>query len=102
MIDCILNELWESRHDKDILFLSIIEGYRIMKNNDDIYYMKDNDILIQYDQYVKIAYINSRLLWWVFEKKYKLTYNETSELFKNLLATHLELEHSRVFNCNYI
>lgn len=96
----ILDELWETRHQKDVLFLSIIEGYNIIKESkeyiDRIFYMKAEHMLIDHDLKRKHTYINYELLWSVFESKFSLNYRETRNILKYMLETHLNLQETTV------
>lgn len=94
MVD-ILDGIWKARHEKDVLFLSIIEGYIIQKCIDKPYihlYIQRNKILIEYNSLSQTAWINYNSLWSVFSIKYNLSYYKTIELMKYMLETHLNLK----------
>lgn len=47
----ILDDLWKSRHEKEALFLEIIDGYEIMiskKYQSTLFYVKNGKILMYY------------------------------------------------------
>ena len=95
----ILEELWKSRHQKDALFLELIEGYTIKESKDypnRIFYMKGESVLIDYNLKTKYAWINYELIWSIFESKFSLNYQEVKELMRGLLETHLKLEGTTV------
>lgn len=91
----LLDELWKSRHPHDALFLDIIAGYTINESQyypDEIFYIKDDFVLIDYNLKTKVAYIRYSLLWSVFETNLYLNHQETRDLMKSMLETHLKLE----------
>lgn len=90
----ILDELWKLRNPKDALLLELINGYYIKESEDypdDIFYMKEHNVLIDYDLKTKIAWINNQIIWSVFESKFSLNNQQMRELMRGLLETHLKL-----------
>lgn len=91
----LLDELWLSRHPQDVLFLELIEGYYLKESVDfpnELFYMKDDIILIDYDSIINKAYINNDLIWSVFRSEFYLNHQETIESMMVLLETHLKLK----------
>lgn len=96
----VLNELWEARNPKDALFLSIIDGYEIKVSKEypeNIFYTKNDKVLINYNFISKYVLINYDLIWSVFESKFDLKFQETIDILTIMLLTHLELKGTTPF-----
>lgn len=98
MEDKILDDLWKSRHTKDVLFLSIIDGYEIKTHIRFpclLFYIKNNRIIIEYDIISQDAYIDY-ILYGDLKTLYNLEYYELNVTLKHMLDIHLKLEEAYI------
>jgi hypothetical protein len=69
-----------------------LEISRSTKYLDVLIYKKDDDILYNYNEENEHFWISYDKIWWIFETKYHLNYNEIRMLTKGMVEEHLNLK----------
>lgn len=101
----VLDELWRKRHQQDILFLELIDGYKIIKTkkfNGINAYLVNNKIIFCENVNTKYIWINHELIWIVFKKQFNMDDNETYLSFKYLFDKYLNMRHYSITKENIL
>jgi hypothetical protein len=78
-----------------------LKKINIKQDNDNIFYKKDDEILLFYDKKYKIFWIDYDKIWSIFKLKYHLNDNVITLLTKNMVQKYLNLNEITI-NCKRI
>lgn len=92
-VDKYLEKKWKMEDEFRDIMKDAIEKTNLNYPNKIYYVDKNNnkEIYMEYDQKTKVVWIDYIKLWSIFESKYSLNYDETSEFFKGMLREHYGL-----------
>jgi hypothetical protein len=75
---------------EELFLLKILNN--VTPFNDNFFYKKDHEVVLEYDIKNNILYISWRNLWFNLEYDYHLTDKEITSLFKRMLKQYLNYE----------
>lgn len=92
----VLDELWKSRHEKDVLFLEIINGYYTDTFINMVFYIKNGTYLLMHNLHENYIWINYDLFSNPFIGKFGLNENNIFSLLNGLIEIHLNLKNIKM------